>query len=91
MAAVSVSDPKLPQNLVWASTTLLSNGWSTAGTPYIVSAAQLSTANLSQHDFSGLLTTGLPWMPGMLGIVNSYGVDKRTGDIGFKLNYDLVP
>ncbi|MDF2466422.1 MAG: hypothetical protein K0Q43_4657 [Ramlibacter sp.] len=91
MAAVSVSDKKMPQSVVWAATTLLKKGWSAAGTDYIVSASELGTANLSQHHFSTLLTTGLPWMPGMLGVVRTYAVDKTTGDIGFKLNYDLAP
>lgn len=91
MATLSVSSSNLPQVVKSGGELLLAAGCITAGTNYQFSSKQLPAAKLSLTLLSTLLTTGLPGTGTQQGLIHSYALDKRTGDVTFSLNYDLVP
>ena len=90
MATISIGNSGLPEAAADAANVLLANGFDGEAVPYNLPAAQATTMGISTSLLELLLKTGVASAPGQKGVVHSYLLDLRTGEIGFKLNYSLT-
>jgi hypothetical protein len=91
MPVLSLSNAKLPKHLRSCVERLLRAGFGVGSVPYVISPSTMVTVDLTLEDFELLSETLAPSVPTPRTVVSKYSLNRQTDEIGFSLNFNLMP